>query len=65
MNTVIRANAFTAFGVLSTYGVGQQSEAFLEQVLSPPQLPTKFNRTTFLFEYFTLSILIQLLDFCL
>ncbi|XP_008462510.1 protein SHOOT GRAVITROPISM 6 isoform X1 [Cucumis melo] len=32
MNTVIRANAFTAFGVLSNYGVGQQSEAFIEQV---------------------------------
>ncbi|XP_038883576.1 protein SHOOT GRAVITROPISM 6 isoform X2 [Benincasa hispida] len=32
MNTVIRANAFAAFGVLSNYGVGQQREAFLEQV---------------------------------
>lgn len=48
MNTVIRANAFTAFGVLSNYGVGQQSEAFIEQVLSPQQLPTK-NSTEPLF----------------
>ncbi|XP_022143882.1 protein SHOOT GRAVITROPISM 6 [Momordica charantia] len=32
MHTVIRANAFAAFGVLSNYGVGQQREAFLEQV---------------------------------
>ncbi|XP_022977460.1 protein SHOOT GRAVITROPISM 6 isoform X1 [Cucurbita maxima] len=32
MNTVIRANAFAAFGVLSNFGVGQQHEAFLEQV---------------------------------
>ena len=33
MNTVIRANAFAAFGVLSNFGVGQQHEAFLEQVV--------------------------------
>ncbi|XP_058207900.1 protein SHOOT GRAVITROPISM 6 isoform X3 [Rhododendron vialii] len=32
MNTKIRANAFAAFGALSSYGVGVQREAFLEQV---------------------------------
>lgn len=44
MNMVIRANAFAAFGVLSNYGVGQQREAFLEQVLSLQLLPTKIKR---------------------
>jgi len=32
MNTKIRANAFAAFGALSSYGVGAQREAFLDQV---------------------------------
>ncbi|KAK3043023.1 hypothetical protein RJ639_002591 [Escallonia herrerae] len=31
-NTKMRANAFAAFGALSTYGVGAQKVAFLEQV---------------------------------
>lgn len=41
---VIRANAFAAFGVLSNYGVGQQREAFLEQVLFLAPLPIKIMR---------------------
>ncbi|XP_041024886.1 protein SHOOT GRAVITROPISM 6 isoform X2 [Juglans microcarpa x Juglans regia] len=32
MNSKMRANAFAAFGALSTYGFGAQREAFLEQV---------------------------------
>ncbi|XP_059462470.1 protein SHOOT GRAVITROPISM 6 isoform X2 [Corylus avellana] len=32
MNTMMRANAFAAFGALSNYGFGAQHEAFLEQV---------------------------------
>ncbi|KAG8374197.1 hypothetical protein BUALT_Bualt11G0106000 [Buddleja alternifolia] len=32
MNAKIRANAFAAFGALSSYGVGPQHDAFLEQV---------------------------------
>lgn len=44
MNTGIRGNAFAAFGVLSNYGVGQQREAFIEQVFSLALLPTKIQR---------------------
>ncbi|XP_072987438.1 protein SHOOT GRAVITROPISM 6 isoform X1 [Typha latifolia] len=32
MNTKMRSNAFAAYGALSNYGVGSQSQAFLEQV---------------------------------
>lgn len=32
MNAKIRANAFAAFGAISTYGFGPQRDAFLEQV---------------------------------
>ncbi|XP_057983736.1 protein SHOOT GRAVITROPISM 6 isoform X2 [Malania oleifera] len=32
MNTMMRANAFAAFGALSNYGIGAQREAFIEQV---------------------------------
>ncbi|KAG6693496.1 hypothetical protein I3842_09G003400 [Carya illinoinensis] len=32
MNSKMRANAFAAFGALSTYGFGAQREAFVEQV---------------------------------
>ncbi|KAK4392143.1 protein SHOOT GRAVITROPISM 6 [Sesamum angolense] len=32
MNTKIRANAFAAFGALSSYGFGPQRDSFLEQV---------------------------------
>ncbi|KAJ0027551.1 hypothetical protein Pint_35766 [Pistacia integerrima] len=32
MNAKIRANAFAAFGILSNFGVGEQREAFLEQI---------------------------------
>uniref|UniRef100_A0A1D1ZA33 HEAT repeat-containing protein 7A n=3 Tax=Anthurium amnicola TaxID=1678845 RepID=A0A1D1ZA33_9ARAE len=32
MNSNMRANAFSAYGILSNYGVGTQHEAFLEQV---------------------------------
>jgi hypothetical protein len=32
MNTKMRSNAFAAYGALSSYGVGSQHHAFLEQV---------------------------------
>lgn len=34
MNEKIRANAYAAFGALSTYGSGPQQDSFLEQVSS-------------------------------
>ncbi|XP_047954298.1 protein SHOOT GRAVITROPISM 6 isoform X2 [Salvia hispanica] len=34
MNAKIRANAFAAFGAISTYGFGSQHDAFREQVLA-------------------------------
>ncbi|XP_057785671.1 protein SHOOT GRAVITROPISM 6 isoform X1 [Salvia miltiorrhiza] len=34
MNAKIRANAFAAFGAISTYGIGPQRDAFREQILA-------------------------------
>lgn len=42
MNEKVRANAYAAFGALSTYGAGPQRDSFLEQVsyLSKPFVTT-------------------------
>lgn len=50
MNEKIRANAYAAFGALSTYGTGSQRDSFLEQVYYLSlnnQSPPKFDLMSF------------------